>query len=38
MFAGVREFKIGDTATVEAVRNDQVRTFTVKLGSDAAAQ
>jgi putative serine protease PepD len=38
VFAGVREFKIGDTATVEAVRNDQVRTFTVKLGSDAAAQ
>ena len=34
----IREYKIGDTVTVEAVRNDQARTFQVKLGSDSAAQ
>ena len=38
IFAGVREYKIGDTVTVEAFRNDQARTFSVTLGSDAAAQ
>jgi len=38
IFAGVREYKIGDTVTVEAVRNDQARTFSVQLGSDSAAQ
>lgn len=38
IFAGVREFKIGDTVSVEAVRNETARTFSVKLGSDAAAQ
>jgi putative serine protease PepD len=38
IFAATRQYKIGDTVTVEAVRNDAARTFEVVLGSDAAAQ
>ncbi len=38
IFAGTRQHKIGETITVEAVRNEQVRTFEVTLGSDTAAR
>ncbi|NTU70526.1 MAG: PDZ domain-containing protein, partial [Coriobacteriia bacterium] len=37
-FAAIRAHKIGDTVTVEAMRDETARTFQVTLGSDAAPQ